>query len=307
MTYCLSPGPSQEASLEWFHNSMDGCLELSQAHSLVPKATLSSRIKPPRTTQSPRSWQIPCLSSCVGWASPTQLPTAHSATQPLNKSHAAHLPPGPPTSPQHNRLRTHHFLHLKPPFHSNCTFHPPALTHSQPARVPKAALKDLGEHEPPGGVCSTPSAGSARTGGWRHCVPMRTVLWGILTQDLQGHRGHWPHSFLSLVCPAHPLLYPLPMPGYQDPPSTSRPAPQSGTETSMEGAQNLGWSWRSSPQEGSDLVTWPMGTGQPREGCAFGSSGSSRPDAGPQVLFHRKGRGDNPFLGNHLSDVTWES
>ena len=48
------------------------------------------------------------------------------------------------------------------------------------------------------------------------------------------------------------------------------------------------------------------------EGAAQGrvcswSSGSSFPDAGPQVLFHWKGRDNDPVLAKHLSDVSWES
>ena len=41
----------------------------------------SVRTPSSRTIQSPGSWQILCLSSCVGWTSPAQLPTARSALQ----------------------------------------------------------------------------------------------------------------------------------------------------------------------------------------------------------------------------------
>ena len=47
------------------------------------------------------------------------------------------------------------------------------------------------------------------------------------------------------------------------------------------------------------------GAAQGRE-CSW-SSGSSCPDAGPWVLVHRDGKGDNPFSGKHLSDVSWAS
>ena len=53
----------------------------------------SVRTPSPRIIQLPGSWQILCLSSYVGWTSPSQLPTARSALSPaqaLNKSHAAH-------------------------------------------------------------------------------------------------------------------------------------------------------------------------------------------------------------------------
>ena len=48
------------------------------------------------------------------------------------------------------------------------------------------------------------------------------------------------------------------------------------------------------------------------EGAAQGrvcswSSGSSCPDAGPWLLFHWKGRDNDPFLAKHLSDVSWAS
>ena len=90
--------------------------------------------------------------------------------------------------------------------------------------------------------------------------------------DLQGHGGHWPHSFLSLVCPAHLLLHPLPMPEYQTPPSTRNLLPQPGKESSMEGTQNSWWSWSSSPRGFAHSAS-PRGRGQPGESCALRSSG----------------------------------
>ena len=110
------------------------------------------------------------LSSCVGWTSPAQLPTVRSALQsstafkqeprcpPVN--HLAH-----PPHPQHDGLRTAHISTFSTPFTAPASSTCPALTHSHAAHVPKAALRDHGEHKPPRGVCSRSPAGSARTGG----------------------------------------------------------------------------------------------------------------------------------------------
>lgn len=43
------------------------------------------------------------------------------------------------------------------------------------------------------------------------------------------------------------------------------------------------------PMAGSGLADLAHGEGQPGEGSDLGSSGSSSPDTGPQVLFHKKG------------------
>ena len=107
----------------------------SAPHTCPPSGTMANplltsvRTPSPRTTQSPGSWQILCLSSWVRWTSPARLPTAHSALQysttfkqephcpPVN--HLAH-PPHPNTMDWWQS----HLLHLKHPFHSNCIFHP---------------------------------------------------------------------------------------------------------------------------------------------------------------------------------------
>ena len=54
-------------------------------------------------------------------------------------------------------------------------------------------------------------------------------------------------------------------------------------------------------------VTWPTGRVQPREGRALRALAAPPLVAGPRVLFHKKRRSEDPFLGNHLSDVTWAS
>ena len=54
----------------------------------------------------------------------------------------------------------------------------------------------------------------------------------------------------------------------------------------------------------SDLGDLAHGEGVAQGRVCSWSSGSSCPDSGLQVLFHRNGRGNNPFLGKHLSDVS---
>ena len=61
------------------------------------------------------------------------------------------------------------------------------------------------------------------------------------------------------------------------------------------------------PMGVSDLGDLAHREGAAQERVCSWSSGSSCPDAGPRVLFHRKRRSKDPFLENHLSDVTWAS
>ena len=57
----------------------------------------------------------------------------------------------------------------------------------------------------------------------------------------------------------------------------------------------------------SDLDDLAHGEGAAQGMVCSWSSGSSCPDEGPQVLFHWNGRGNDPFLGEHFSDVSWAS
>ena len=57
----------------------------------------------------------------------------------------------------------------------------------------------------------------------------------------------------------------------------------------------------------SDLDDLAHGKGAAQGRVCSWSSGSSCPDAGTQVLFPWKGRGDDSFLGKHLSDMSWAS
>ena len=100
-------------------------------------------------------------------------PAAHCLQCPLVNTafkQEPHCPPvihlAHPPHPQHDGLRTAHtFSTFSTPFTAPASSIPPALTHSQAAHVPEAALKDHGEHEPPRWFCSKPPAGSATTGG----------------------------------------------------------------------------------------------------------------------------------------------
>ena len=172
-----------------------------------------------------------------------------------------------------------------------------------------AALRDDWEHKPPKWVCSRPWAGTARIDRLMALCPQVGTIWGILTRDLQGHEGHWPHCFLSLVFYCTPT--PTPSANARLPGSLFK---QETTPTSRDRNQH-GWCMESlqfNDEAGAPhhRELWPgwlslQGRRQSRERHTLGSSGSSSPDAGPWVLFHRKGRGDDPFLGKHLSDVYW--
>ena len=45
-------------------------------------------------------------------------------------------------------------------------------------------------------------------------------------------------------------------------------------------------------------VTWPTRRVQPREGRALRGLAAPHADVGPRVLFHKRRRSEDPFLGN---------
>ena len=158
----------------------------------------------------------------------------------------------------------------------------------------------------PGGSAADLQQAQPEQGLTALCPQVDCPLGEVLTQDLQGHGGQWPHSFLPLVCPVCSHLHPLPMQGYQDPPSTRNLLPQPRKETSIEGAWIHGEA--GAPPHGvSGLGDLAHGEGAAQGRACSWSSGSSCPDAGPRLLFHKNRRSEDPFLGNNLSDVTWAS
>ena len=247
------------------------------------------------------------LSNCVGQTSPTLLPAAHSGLwynttfkqEPHHPTlnHLAH-----PLYPQHNGLMTTHHLHL---FHSTCIFHP-FCSHT------------FTGHPCPYGSTKGPLR------AWVTQVDLQQTLsrlsknrWADGTVSpgwncLSG--GSWPWIFTDLTAfclwfpTEHPLLYPLPIPGYQDPPSSRKPPHIQGQKPTwmVHGVSAIQWwSWSSSSEGALAWVIQPTGK-EAAQGTVYSwSSGSSRPNAGPWVRCHRKGRDDDPFLGKHLSDVNW--
>ena len=102
MTYRLFPSPSQGADLEWFHNRVDGCLELKVIRIVTSSFTCSkgqptfghqelnlpgplSHLGADRFSVSPVVWGGLHLPSCPLPAVP------FSTAQPLNKSNATRL------------------------------------------------------------------------------------------------------------------------------------------------------------------------------------------------------------------------
>ena len=115
-------------------------------------------------------------------------------------------PPGPPTSQQHDGLRTAHtFSTFSTPFTAPASSTRPALTHSHAAHVPKAALRDHGEHKPPRGVCSRSPAGSARTGGLTALCPQVDCPLGDLDP---GSSGSWRSLTSQLSASGLPCTFP---------------------------------------------------------------------------------------------------
>ena len=131
-------------------------------------------------------------------------------------------PPSPPKTPLSQHLHLPSLL----------------LTHSQVAHVPKAALRDHGEHEQPRGVCSRPQEAQPEPGGLMALCPEVDCPLGDLDP---GSSGSWRLLSSQLSVFSFPCTSPPPPSATARPPGSpfnQQTTPTARTETSMEGAQN---------------------------------------------------------------------
>ena len=173
------------------------------------------------------------------------------------------------------------------------------LSHSQPARVPKAALR-----APQGDQQQTPSRLSHNRGLTALCPQVNCPL-GYLDP---GSSGSWRSLTSQLSASGLPCTFP---------PTPSANARIPGSPFNQESAPAT----RERKQRGGcteftvKLELFLMGAlltvpahgeeGSLGQGVLLGVLGTYRPDAGPSVLFPRKRSSDGLFLEKYLSDVTW--
>ena len=82
----------------------------------------------------------------------------------------------------------HIFSTFSTPFTAIASSIPPALTHTQAARVPKAALRDHGEHKPPRGGLQQTSSRLSQNRGLTALCPQVDCPLGDLDP---GSSGSW--------------------------------------------------------------------------------------------------------------------